>query len=432
MLLVNLLLLYLFCPFFSFGQTEIYVRGGGKLYPIAVPRLCTLTSQSADLAKKITEVLIKDLKVSGYFEVLNPNMYLETQECKDENRFAYSDWSVIGADGLIKGSIKTAGSQIVVRLFLHDVALRKVVLGKEYRATALKYPEIAHRFANAVMKFFTGESGVFGTKIVFSGRVGRFKELFLMDMDGSNLEQLTEEKGLALSPSWHPSGEKIVYTSYRRRVPDLFEYNLRDHSVRQITNTPELEIGAKYSKDGKYILASRAVGAYSSIVLYSLQGQLLSRITSSWSAIDVSADWSPDNSKIVFASNRSGGPQIYIANGDGTNIKRVSFADSNYCTSPAWSPKGDKIAFVCRIGGLQQIFISKPDGSDLTQLTSRGNNEDPSWSPNGKYLVFSTSALGRYHIAVMRISTQNINIVTGGRAEQYDPAWSPLPITYKE
>lgn len=248
-----------------------------------------------------------------------------------------------------------------------------------------------------------------------------------MDMDGSNLTQLTSERGLALSSAWDPSGTKLVYTSFRNRVPDLFLLDVASKSSRQITKTTELEVGAHFLNEGQ-ILASRTEGAESDIVLLDLEGNLVRKLTPANRAIDVSPVPSPDGSRVAFCSNRGGGPQIYTMGIDGSNAQRVSFVSSNYCTSPAWSPTGDKIAYVCRADGNFQLFVSDPDGSNAVQLTSMGTNEDPEFSPDGRYLVFSTSSFGDGRsIAIMRTDGSNLKQVAKSRGGDYEPAWGPLP-----
>lgn len=411
------------------AQTDLSIRGSNKLYPIALPRLC-LQGGSDDIAREIVETITKSLDVSGYFEVLNSNSFIESSgNCAVKEGFAYSDWSVIGAEGLVKGVITSEGRGFRAQLYLHDVPKQRAVLGKEYAGDATFARKIGQKFANEIMRFFTGIPGVFGSQIVFSSKIGRFKELFIMDMDGSNVRQLTQDRGLALSASWHPDGKKILYTSYRNRVPDLFRFDLSRGSFAQLSRGIALELGAEYSNDGGEILMSRTLDGESDIVMASSEGTIIKTLTSRNGAIDVSPSWSPDNRRVAFCSNRGGGPQIYSMNSDGSGIKRISYVTSDYCTSPAWSPLGDKIAFVCRADRGFQLFVANSDGSQPMQLSSSGSSEDPSWAPNGQYLAYASNFGwgGRYQIAIMRPDGSGVRQLTFRQFDDTQPAWGPVP-----
>jgi TolB protein len=426
---LSIAIITLFISTSAIAQTDIYIRGSGRLFPIALPRLC-LQEGSTSANQDIPNTIARDLDLSGYFEVLHPNTYIETPgKCSSNENTAYSDWTVIGAEGLVRGVITMDGKRVKAQLYLHDVAKQSVVLGKEYSGDASQVPMMAHRFANEILKFFTGEYGPFGTSISFSSKIGRFKELFVMDLDGANLRQITNERGLALSSSWDPSGTRLSYTSYRLRMPDLFMIDVNSRKISQVTNGPALELGAKFSKDGSTLLGSRSVDGESDILLFSTNGSVIKRLTTPNGAIDVSPDWSPDESQVVFCSSRGGGPQIYITGRDGGAAKRISFVNSNYCTSPSWSPKGDKIAFVCRADGGFQLFIAGPNGENPLQLTSAGDNEDPDWSPDGRYIVFSStvSRNGTPRIAIIRADGSNFREITSGRIGDSMPSWGPLP-----
>lgn len=409
------------------AQTDIYIRGSARLIPIALPQLC-LQGGDAFAQKEIPKIIQRDLDLSGYFQVLDPTSYIESPgKCGGPENITYSDWSVIRADGVVRGTVSSGAGGIRIQMYLHDVGKQGVVLGKEYEGTTNDVNKIAHRFANEIMKYYTGEYGPFGTQVAFSTRVGRFKELAVMDMDGSNIRQLTNERALAMSSSWSPTGSHLVYTSYRSRVPDLFTIDIASRRVSQITRTSQMELGAKFTQDGGSILTSITDGLQSGIVYVGTDGRILRKVTEGAGVIDVSPHWAPDYSRIIFCSNRAGGPQIYTMNSDGSNIKRVSFASSNYCTSPTWSPKGDKIAYVCRSDGGFNIYVANYDGSDPMQLTSIGSNEDPDWSPDGRYLVFA-STLGRgsaFNLALIRADGSNIKQLTTSRGGDFQPSWGP-------
>ncbi|NDC37145.1 MAG: hypothetical protein EBZ48_03730 [Proteobacteria bacterium] len=411
------------------AQTEINVRGSGKLFPIAVPRMCLQMGQS-DVNRLIPEVIARDLDLSGYFEMISPQAYIESPgKCAGAEGFAYSDWSVIGAEGLVRGIITEQAGQIRAQLYLHDVQRQRVVLGKEYAGDVSQGRKIAHRFANEIMRFFTGEPGVFGTRIAFTSKIGRFKELFVMDMDGSQVRQLTDDKGLAMGAAWDAAGKNLLYTTYKNRLPDLFMLNVDSRRVTQISRGPAMEISPKFTPDGRSILVSRSQGDDSDLVMLGMDGTILRKLTPSNGAIDVSPAYSPDGSKVVFVSNRGGGPQIYVMGADGSSPQRISFVSSSYCTSPSWSPKGDRIAFVCRADIGFQIFTMNPDGSQPLQLTSSGDNEDPDFSPDGRYIVYSTTfghGAGNFGLSLMRSDGSGMKELYRSRGGDTEPAWGPI------
>ena len=418
------LIVFLTWPSSVGAQTDLHISGPKAGFPIAIPSLCD-RGGSADAASKIAEVMSRDLQLVGMFNVLNPSTFVEAPGKCGEN-VAFSDWSVIGAEGLVKGEVVQSndGRSIEAKLFLYDVQQQRAVVGKQYQASAEDMNRIAHRFANEIMLFFTGEKGVFGTRIAYVSRVGRFKELFIMDFDGANNKQLTNDRGLALSPSWSPSGDRLIYTSYRTKRPDLYFISPDGGAPKAVTSNDSLELGAKFAPDGSRIIASTSINGVANLSMLDFRGNIIAPLTRG-GAIDVSPSFSPDGSQVVFCSNRGGGPQIYVMPSSGGTARRISYTSSNYCTSPVWSPKGDKIAFICRSGG-NQVFLTTPEAQQTVQLTYQGNNEDPSWSPDGRYVAFSTDAFGGGRtLGLMSMVNPSPIRLSVARGENSQPAWSP-------
>ena len=105
------------------------------------------------------------------------------------------------------------------------------------------------------------------------------------------------------------------------------------------------------------------------------------------SAISTSPSYSPDGSKIVFNSDRGGNQQLYVMNADGSDVERISFGKGRYAT-PVWSPRGDYIAFTKMVNGAFYIGVMYPDGTGERILADGYLVEGPTWSPNGRVLMY--------------------------------------------
>ena len=408
----------------SFGQADLRIAGAKAGFPIAVPQLCDNAS-SFPLNKDIADQVVKNLQISGIFNVINPSAYVEEPGKCNLNEVGFSDWTVIGAEGLVKGRVSQSSNGIDYELMLYDVNQRRAVVGKRYSATSQDGIRIANRFSNEIIKYFTGESGVFGTRIAFVSKVGRFKDLFIMDLDGSNMRQLTNDKGLAMSPGFAPGGDRIVYTSFRTRRPELYFISPEGGQPSSVTRGGDHVIGGKFSSNGRSLFVATSAAGSTNIVEMDFRGKLLRKLTKG-ASLDVSPTTSPDGSRVAFCSDRGGSPQIYVMGADGSNPHRISFTGSSYCTSPAWSPKGDKIAFVCRDSGFH-IFVTAPDGGQAVRLTYAGQNEDPTWAPDGRSVAFSSN-LGKggpKSIVIYSLMGGTAKQVSFSKSEDSQPTWSP-------
>ncbi len=144
---------------------------------------------------------------------------------------------------------------------------------------------------------------------------------------------------------------------------------------------------------------------------------------------DGSPKWSPDGSKIAFLSNRNYMFALYTMNADGSGVQLVT--DRMLSPSaPAWSPDGAKIAFAdggaIAIGMNQpftDIYVINVDGSGLRKLIrDSGLNGSPSWSPDGRQIVFSSNRDGMHKIYIMNADGSNQQVIAGHGTQ---PSWSP-------
>ncbi|MBI1814152.1 MAG: Tol-Pal system beta propeller repeat protein TolB [Deltaproteobacteria bacterium] len=413
----------------AWAQTSLSIQGpGSRSYPIAVSPLKDLSAHGAGakLATEFADIVVRDLELSGLFRIIDRKAYIEPPETAGitAEQTNFDNWSVIGALALVKGSVQMVGDQMTVEARLFDVYQRRQLVGRRYtNGSPSLMRRVANRFADEILQQFTGERGPFDAKIAFvSTRGGRFKNLYVMSVDGGDLLQVTSGKTLDLSPSWNPDSRSLLYTSYKRGNPDLYSLDLSAGREVRLSAERGLNLGGKWSPDGTRIAVALEDNGNSDIFILDKDGRLIRRVTDHW-AIDVSPSWSPDGTQLAFCSSRTGNPQIYTVNADGSNVKRVTY-NGSYNTSPAWSPKGDRIAYVSRNGRFN-IFTIKPDGSDVKQLTNgEGNNEDPSWGPDGRYLVFTSTRSGAALLYVMDRSGASQVPLTRGAGDDTSPAWS--------
>jgi TolB protein len=401
------------------------VGPGATTQPVAVSPLRT-TGTSARAGEQFADIVGHDLELSGLFRVIDRSAYLEDpqQSGVSAEDIDFRDWSVIGAQALVKGTLVQEGDGIVVEVRLFDVIEARQLGGKRYRAGAHELRRIDHRFADEIMLLLTGERGPFDSLLAFTSRAGgRFKEVVTMSLDGGDRKVITREGTIVLSPSWSADARSLLFTSFRGRNPSLYQISLDGGAPRLISSRKGLNLGGRWSPAGRAIAVALERAGTTDIALLDAGGQIMHFVTGG-GAIDVSPTWSPDGKEIAFCSDRGGGPQIYVVDARGGEPRRVTFSGS-YNTSPAWSPKGDKIAFASRIRGRFQVFTTDLAGRDVVQVTrTSGDNEDPAWSPDGRYLVFSSTRDGRSGIYFSDAGGRHQRRLTAPGGDDTSPSWS--------
>lgn len=368
---------------------------------------------SSPMASKFVEVLKNDLLNAALFDVKNGSALDSSGENID-----YQLLFEQGVDFAVAGEYKTVGSNITIALRVFDINQEKPLSGRTYEASSRKVREAAHRFANIIMKELTGLDGFFTSKIAMV-MGSKKRNLYLMDYDGENIGQLTKHSSLLLSPHCSRDGRKLVFNSDKVWDQDLYILDIIPKlRERKISSTFSLEQSAEWSPDGSRLVYSKNGDIY----VASSNGKNARKLTSGRS-IDVSPTWSPDGGSIAFVSDRSGGPQIYVMSAGGGGVRGIT--SSGYNTDPSWSPNSrvNKIAYVNVSGSEANIFTVNSDGSETKQLTSGSRrNENPSWSPDGHFISFSSTRNASKDIYIMYLNGENQRRLSKGGGKSF-PTW---------
>jgi len=406
-----------------------------KKYPLAIPDFINLGDPAfREEGRRLAQVMRDDLSFSGLFDLLDPGIYLE-----DPRRRAlhlkdidFRDWKSISAEFLIKGAYLVKGDRITVDVYLYDVFKQVMVKGSRIQDDHRIHRRIMHTFSDLFFKELFGEEGGFTSRIYFtstrkSTRKHMVKNIFSMDYDGHNVQQVTFGASFDLFPAVSPDGNLLAFTSYRRGNPDLYIKDLNTNEIRVLSNTQGLNYGADWAPDGSRLAIVRSQGGRANIYEISAQGTVIRQLTNSPS-IDISPSWSPDARSLALSSGRAGQPHLYTINLESGELHRLTFF-GRYNSDPAWSPRGDRIAFACSkmhrpTYDQFDICLVGIDGSNLVTITSGpGSHESPTWSSNGRYLAFSSTRSGKSRIYIMNANGTNVRQITFGPGESSSPFW---------
>jgi TolB protein len=395
--------------------------------PIAIPEF---VGDNPTLAAEISNVVANDLESSGLFRPLDRASFLEAvTDINAPPRMV--DWRQIGADALSVGRV-TRGSdgRLSSEFRLWDVTTGKQLAGQRFATAEQNWRRVGHIIADQIYERLTGEKGYFDSRVVFIDETGpkakRVKRLAIMDQDGANVRLLSKGAEIVLTPRFSPTRNEITFMSYTRDQPRVFLMNLDTGQREVVGDFPGMTFAPRFSPDGQRVIMSLGTDGASSIYELDLRTRQTRRITQT-NAIDTGPCYAPDGRQIVFESDREGTQQLYIMNADGSDIRRLSYGDGRYST-PVWSPRGDYIAFTKQLAGRFLIGVMRPDGSGERVLTEGFHNEGPTWSPNGRVIMFFREGQGQgggARIFSVDITGYNERVVPTPSFAS-DPAWSPL------
>jgi len=408
--------------------------GQAQSYGVAVQRFADdPVAGNARRIDALRDGIVRGLEFSSVFRTIDLKAFLgpTTSGSLDADGLTCSDWSSIGADALVEGALRVEASQLAIEFRAWDTTRCTKLLRKRYtQPLTSEIGPLARRIADDIVAAFVGVRGVSATEIAFVSTRSGSAEINVMNADGSNARAATANKSINKFPSWSPSGESILYTSYRFGNRPLLFVSTRGRGkpgrvLSRIGERMGIYRGV-FAPNAPQLAIVMSEGDASEIFTVGLDGRNLRQLTRN-RAIDVSPTWSPDASRIAFVSDRAGSPQVYVMNADGSDQKRITF-QGNYNTNPAWSPDGRWIAYETRLEGQFDIWLIDPSGASNVPLVSHPrNDEGPTWAPNSRKLAFSSTRRGRADIYVVDLSGDNLLRLTENAGNNTSPAWGPFP-----
>jgi TolB protein len=392
--------------------------------------------QTTPLKAVFDSTLFTDLNNAGIFQMVSKSLAPQAMPGSPQE-IVLSQWSAEPANASMVafGALSVNSGRLVVYGWLFDTSngASPQVLGKQYNEAASQdmARTIAHRFADEIIsRLGGGISGIAETKIYFvSNRTGS-KEIWVMDYDGENQHPVTHLGTITLSPRVSPDNARIAFSTLSKYgwAIRMYSFDLNRTVGFAAGTEGGSNLSPAWSSDGTRIAFSSSRSGDSEIWVADQNGGAAHRITS-LKGPDVSPTWNPKtNAQLAFTGGRTGEPQIYVMDQDGSNIQRMT--DSGYAVSPSWSPNGGMLTFAWnrKYGpgdpGAQDIYVMDIASKNWLQVTHEsGNNDCPTWSPDGRHVVFERTIGGRTQIwSMLADGTQQQQLTHTGNNSM--PNWS--------
>jgi TolB protein len=404
------------------AQDELYLeitQPGLRRVAVAAPPLMILPGTPGEAAQEFQQTLDNDLSAAAPIAVVDERLYALVED-DPRPEVLNQRWRAIGAQFLLSGTVVRAGGQLVVEARLVDLVSGEFAFAKRYRAAITSAQVVAHTLANDIVQVFTGRPGPFLSRLAFISDRSGSSEIWVMDWDGSNAKQLTKHGAIALAPTWSPDGRKMVFTSYLRGGPALFELTPSEGYLRLLWDRGGVNSSASFSPDGKHVAFASSVDGNTDIYTVPLGGGTPRRLTTA-RGIDTQPAWAPNGRQIAFTSTRSGTPQIYLMDADGSNVRRLSF-DGPFHDEASWAQDGTRIACTTKVDNRFQIATIDIISAEKTVIPGPGNNESPCFSPDGSMLAFASDRTGRPQIFITDADGMPRQLTNEGT--NHSPTWT--------
>lgn len=402
----------------AWAQFRVEVSGVGLTQlPIAIASF----RGDAQSPQKIAAIVQADLERSGQFRAVDAS----GQNLDESARPNLSVWRQRAADSLLTGSVtRLADGRYDVRCRLWDVVRGQDLGGQGFQVTQGDLRLSAHRIADFVYEKLTGEKGVFSTRIAYVTKVGPRYNLWVADSDGEGAQSALTSPEPIISPSWSPNGAQLAYVSFESRKPVIYSHDVASGKRRLLANFRGSNSAPTWAPDGNQLVATLSRDGGSQLYAIPASGGEARRLTQS-ASIDTEPTFSPDGKFVYFVSDRGGSPQIYRMAAGGGNVERVTFTGS-YNISPALSPDGRWLAYISRVSGAFKLYLMELGKGTAIALTDTNADENPSFAPNSRLIVYATQQQGREALLTTTLDGKIKARLTGATGDIREPDWGPF------
>jgi len=259
-------------------------------------------------------------------------------------------------------------------------------------------------------------------KIAFVSSQNGNEDIYIMNIDGSGLSQLTDSPQKDAYPAGSPDGSRIAYTAEIGGYWQVVVMDIDGSNKVQLTDDPFRSGYPTWSFDGRYIFYEAYKDGDWEIYRMASDGSDKKRLTFNSGEEDWHPFAHPYQYKVIFESGVGGREKIYIMDHDGSNIERLSDSDARMRV-PSMSVDGRYIAFMGYQGDTRYVYMMDGDGENIRLISQRANSEHPFISPDNELIAFNSYVDGQSEIFVINMDGSGETRLTSLPGDDWGPAF---------
>ncbi len=233
---------------------------------------------------------------------------------------------------------------------------------------------------------------------------------------------------LTANQSFGVASTQIVFERKSEVGKELYVMDYDGENVHKLTSNSNINLTPEWSPDNSEICFTSYIDKFPGIFFLNVLDGTIDKLNVMGDFL-TTPTFSPDGKRIAFSGRLKGSdnPDIYICDLDGKNLVNIT-QNSGIDISPTFSPSGNQICFVSDRGGSPSLFITDIYGAAPEKIIDEGGYmSSPDWSPDGRFIAFSWRPRGENHfdIYIVEVATKRVFQLTKGQGDNENPSWSP-------